>query len=155
VTGVDAIDERLANLTEGYDAATLETRAVVTDQAGRRESHPFLDPRVVHATYGLDPWWATRDGHDRALEVHAFQDRLPHVVEQRRSKAEFSEVFWPALLDDVRLQQVRTGPLHERGWLDAEGFDTVVANAERGMANAAIPLSRCVLLDQWVRTCQR
>ncbi|HEV2068234.1 MAG TPA: asparagine synthase-related protein [Acidimicrobiales bacterium] len=152
VTGVDAIDQRLAPLTSGYDAWVLEDRAVVADWVGRRDSHPFLDPRFITATYGLDPWWPTRGGHERALEVAAFGDRLPPTVARRRSKAEFSEVFWPQVLDRNTLAEVRTGPLRDLGWLDAGGFDRLVTNAKEGMANAAIPLSRCVSLDHWMRT---
>jgi asparagine synthase (glutamine-hydrolysing) len=152
VTGVDAIDERLANMTSGYDAAILEERAVVGDLAGRRDSHPFLDPRLVAATYGLDPWWPSRDDHNRALQVAAYADRLPPAVAERRSKADFSEVFWPQLLREEVLARVRTGPLAEAGWLDPAGFESLVVNAQREMANAAIPLSRCVSLDRWMRT---
>ena len=152
VTGVAAMDERIANLTSGYDAAILEDRAVVIDAEGRRESHPFLDPRFIEATYCLDPWWPTRDGHVRALQVEAFADRLPAVVAERRSKADFSEVFWPQLLDEETLDSVRTGPLVEVGWLDSQGFEELVVNAREGKANAAIPLSRCVSLDRWMRT---
>lgn len=150
VTGVAAIDERLSTLTSGYVASILETRAVVTGLSGTRESHPFLDPRFVEATYGLNPWWPIRGGHYRALEVAAFSDRLPAVVAERRTKAEFSEVCWPQLAPDV-VEAVRTGPLRDLGWLDLAGFDEVVANASRGRANAALPLSRCVAVDQWMR----
>ena len=152
VTGVDAIDERIANITSGYDAAILEDRALVGDLAGRRDSHPFLDPRLIEATYGLDPWWPSRGDHTRALQVAAYRDRLPPAVAERRSKADFSEVFWPQLLKDEILTRVRTGPLVEAGWLDLDGFSALVANAQRGMATAAIPLSRCVSLDRWLRT---
>ncbi|MDQ4145919.1 MAG: asparagine synthase-related protein [Actinomycetota bacterium] len=150
VTGIDAIDERLATLTSGYLASILETRALVGDWAGRRDSHPFLDPRFVHATYGLDPSWPTRGGHYRALQVEAFADRLPPAVARRLSKADFSEVFWPQVLNDRTLAGVRGGPLHALGWLDQDGFDALVTNAKKGMANAAIPLFRCVALDHWV-----
>ncbi len=152
VTGIDAIDERVGGFTSGYNASVLETRAVVSDWTGRRESHPFLDPRFVSVTYGLDPSWPTRGGHYRALHVEAFGDRLPPVVAQRRSKADFSEVFWPQVLDDRELAKVRTGPLTTLGWLDPSGFDVLVVNAKRGMANSAIPLFRCLSLDRWIRT---
>ena len=152
VTGIDAIDERMSNFTSGYNASILETRAVVGDWLGRRESHPFLDARFVRATYGLDPWWPTRGGHYRALHVAAFGDRLPTVVARRLSKADFAEVFWPQVLDDRRLGKVRTGPLATLGWLDPRGFDVLVMNAKRGMANSAIPLFRCVSLDRWLRS---
>ncbi|MDQ3895970.1 MAG: asparagine synthase-related protein [Actinomycetota bacterium] len=151
VTGIDAIDERVSNFTSGYNASILQTRAVVGDWLGRRESHPFLDPRFVRATYGLDPWWPTRGGHYRALHVAAFRDRLPAVVAQRLSKADFSEVFWPQVLDDATLAEVRSGPLATLGWLDGTGFDALVANAKRGTANSAIPLFRCLSLDRWLR----
>jgi asparagine synthase (glutamine-hydrolysing) len=151
VTGIDALDERIANLTSGYDAAILEDRAIVADWTGRRDAHPMLDPRFVRVTYGLDPSWPTRHGHTRALQVAAFADRLPPLVAERRSKADFSEVFWPALRQDALLGRVRTGPLVSQGWLDLDGFDGLVAHAKEGKANAAIPLSRCVSLDRWMR----
>lgn len=152
VTGIDAIDERLGTFTSGYNAAILETRAVVSDWVGRRESHPFLDPRFVQATYGLDPSWPATGGHYRALQVEAFRDRLPPAVAARRTKADFSEVFWPQVLDDAGLALIRRGPLGTLGWLDSEGFDALVADAKRGMANAAIPLFRCVSVDRWLRS---
>jgi Asparagine synthase len=139
-------------MTSGYDAAILEERAVVGDLAGRRDSHPFLDPRLIAATYGLDPWWPSRGDHTRAFQVAAYADRLPPAVAERRSKADFSEVFWPQLLREELLARVRTGPLAEAGWLDPAGFESLVVNAQREMANAAIPLSRCVSLDRWLRT---
>jgi len=152
LTGIDAIDERAANLTTGYDAAILQDRALVADLVGRRDTHPFLDPRLIEATYGLDPWWPSRGGHTRALQVAAYADRLPRSVVERRTKADFSEVFWPQVLDAETLDGVGTGPLAEAGWLDRDGFGQLVANAKEGKANAAIPLSRCISLDRWLRT---
>ena len=151
VTNVAAIDERFANFTCGYDASIQEAQAVLGDLAGRRDSHPFLDPRFVTATYGLDPWWPIRGGHSRAFQIAAFGERLPRLVAERRSKADFSEIFWPQVLRDHILEQVRSGPLRALGWLDLEGFNSLVANAKEGKANAAIPLSRCVWLDRWMR----
>lgn len=152
VTGVDGIDQRIANLTSGYDAAILESRAIVTDLLGRRETHPFLDPRFVVATYGLDPAWPTRGGHLRALEIEAFGDRLPDLVRHRNSKAEFSDVFWPQVLTTEVVARVRSGPLVEAGWLDPTGFDQLVVEGRAGRPNMAIPLARCVALDRWLRT---
>jgi len=152
VSGVASIDERLGPITSGYDASILETAAAVLSLTGKRDSHPFLDPRFIRATYGLDPWWPMRDGHDRALEVAAFSDRLPRVVLERRTKADFSEVFWPQVLNDESLKLVRVGSLAQEGWLDGDGFELLVVNAKRGMANAAIPLFRCIELDRWLRS---
>lgn len=151
VTGVSAIDERLSTFTSGYNAAILEMQSLASDWLGWRSSHPFLDPRFVAATYGLDPSWPTRGGHYRALQVAAFGDRLPSAVADRRSKAEFSEVFWPQTMADHVLDRTRQGPLADTGWLDEDGFELLVADARRGMANAAIPLARCVALDRWMR----
>lgn len=152
VTGVLAVDDRIANLSEGYDAAVLAEQAVVSDLVGVRASHPFLDPCFIEATYTLDPTWPTRGDHERALEVAAFADRLPAAVATRRSKADFSEVFWPQVLAPAALDAVRTGPLVTAGWLDLDGFDALVADAARGTARAAIPLGRCVALDRWLRS---
>ncbi|HKY46733.1 MAG TPA: asparagine synthase-related protein [Acidimicrobiia bacterium] len=152
VTGIPAIDFRIQNLTTGYDAFVLETAAIVNDEAGRRQSHPYLDPRFIEATYGLDPSWPSRGGHTRALQVAAYRDRLPPAVATRRSKVEFSEIFWPQVLVEEILRAIRTGPLAERGWLDDTGFEELTLKAQRGMATAAIPLSRCVSVDRWLRS---
>ena len=152
VTGIAAVDERLDNLTGGYVAEILELGAIVADLTGHRSTHPFLDPRFILATYGLDPWWPTRDGATRALQAAAFVDRIPPLVAERRSKAQFAEVFWPTLLHDDVVDAVRRGPLNDLGWLDDQGFDDLVGRARRGMANAAIPLARCVSVDHWLRS---
>lgn len=151
VTGVHAIDERMVNLRNGYDAAILELRALVADRSGRRESHPYLDPRFIEATYGLDPWWPTVGHGSRALQVEAFRDRLPALVAARRLKAGFAEVFWPSVLDEHTLRDVQAGPLRDRGWLDPGGFSTLVERAKGGAASTAIPLARCVAVDRWLR----
>ena len=150
-TGDRAVDERADHMLSGYHAWAMEDAAVVADMVGRRSSHPFLDPRFIRTTYGLDPWWPLRDGHYRALQVAAYADRLPPVVVQRRSKAEFSEVAWPKSLRDDVLAQVATGPLAVRGWLDQEGFQIVVSQARRGESWTALPLSRILGLDRWLR----
>jgi asparagine synthase (glutamine-hydrolysing) len=152
LTGIAAIDERIANLTSGYDAGVLERRAVIEHLGGARGTHPFLDPRFIEATYGLDPSWPTRGGHDRAMEIAAFGDLLPDLVADRRTKAGFAEVFWPQVLPAPQLEAVRTGPLAEKGWLDAAGFEVLVSDARNGMARTAIPLARCLSLDRWLRT---
>lgn len=151
VTGIHAIDERLGNLTSGHQAALLELRALVADPTGRRDSHPYLDPRLIEATYGLDPWWPTSDQHTRALQVHAFGDRLPAIIADRQSKAGFAEVFWPGVLDEQSLRDVQRGPLADMGWLDLDGFSRLVQRARTGAPPAAIPLARCVAVDRWLR----
>ncbi len=112
----------------------------------------MLDPRVVEGTYGLNPWFAVRNGEDRALQVAAFEDRLPPLVRNRQDKAEFSEIMWGVgLADDDLIQRIATGPLSERGWLDADGFADVARRAREQWPNAAIPMSRAAALDRWLR----
>ncbi|WP_325745190.1 asparagine synthase-related protein [Streptomyces sp.] len=151
LTGVPAVDERAVNLTTGHTAFILELRALVTDLTASRNTHPLLDPRVIEGLYGLDPWLPVRDGHGRALESAAFVDRLPPAVANRRSKAEFSEVFWPQTLTAEVLERVTSGPLVERGWLDLGGFQNILNGAREGRAWAALPLSRAVEVDRWLR----
>jgi asparagine synthase (glutamine-hydrolysing) len=150
VTGVDALDGRLDNLTSGYDAFILEEAAVLGALSGRRRTHPFLDPRFVRGTYGLDPQFPVRGRRNRALEAAAFADRLPAVVRDRVGKAEFSEVFWPVQLA-VGAQRVATGPLAERGWLDRDGWARLLQFTRQGAAWSALPLGRAVGLDRWLR----
>lgn len=150
ISGIAAIDERFANVTSGYHASILEEAAAVHDVTGRRASHPFLDPRMITATYGLNPWWPTYGGHTRALEVAAFADRLPPLVSGRRTKAEFSEVFWPLRPDEAEASRLRDGILATAGWLDRTGFDALLRSAHAGDPGSAIPLARCVALDRWL-----
>lgn len=150
VTGIAAIDERLANVTSGYDASILEEAAALHDVTGRRASHPFLDPRMITATYGLNPWWPTFGGHTRALEVAAFADRLPTPVRERQSKAEFSEIFRTLRPGAAESLELRNGALATAGWLDRTGFDALLRSSHSGDAGSAIPLARCVALDRWL-----
>ena len=151
VTGVRAVDERVENMTSGYKAHILEESALVADHCGWRSSHPYLDPRFITATYGLDPWFAVRDGHVRALQVAAYADRLPELVLRRRSKAEFSEVVLSGGVSDEVVHRLASGPLAERGMLDRAGFSHVVVGARLGTASAALPLMRAMALDRWLR----
>ena len=151
LTGVAAIDERADNLTSGHMTHNLELAALVGDAAGRRSSHPFLDPRVVTAVYGLDPWFPLRGGHYRALQAAAFADRVPPSVRDRRTKAEFSEVVWPQGLTERAVGRITTGPLVQRRWLDLDQFGNILNGAREGRAWAARPLSRAVELDRWLR----
>lgn len=152
VTGIAAVDERLTSVTSPWDAGILESRAAVCDLSGHRDTHPFLDPDFITGTYGLDPWWPAVGGHTRALQAAAYRDRLPTMVADRRSKAEFSVAFWDQLLDAELLEDTRTGPLSEHGWLDRDGFERLVENAKSGKANSAIPLSRCIGLNRFMRS---
>jgi hypothetical protein len=151
LTGVDAIDARADNLTSGQMSFNLELAALVGDAAGLRSSHPFLDPRVVTAVYGLDPWFPVRGGHYRALQAAAFADRLPASVRDRRTKAEFSEVVWPQALTEKAVRRITSGPLVQRRWLDLDQFDNILNGARQGQGWAARPLSRAVELDRWLR----
>lgn len=151
LTGIAAIDARCKQFTSGYWAAILQEAAVVGDLNQRRSTHPFLDPRFVTATFGLDPWFAAVGGHSRALEVEVFSDRLPPAVAARRTKAEFSEVVWPTALQDNAVDRLLSGPLVEAGWLDLEGFSRVLSNARAGEPFAALPLWRALALDRFMR----
>lgn len=149
LTGIKAIDERARGLTVGYVAWLLEAGAVVSDLSGWRDSHPFFDPRVINAIYGLNPWFPVRGGHDRALEVAAFADRLPDEIRTRRSKAEFSGLPWPGEPHDS--STLMNGPLGQRGWLDREGLNDLMSKRRMGHPEAVYPLFRATALDRWFR----
>lgn len=152
LTEVRSIDVRANGLTSGHVTANLENAAVVDDLTGVRRSHPFLDPRLIEATYGLDPQFSVRDHHYRALEASAYSDRVPASVAHRRGKAEFSEVVWPTVMQPEIIRGIASGPLVERGWLDLTGFRNVVNDARSGRAHAALPLSRMVALQEWLQS---
>lgn len=155
LTGVRSIDVRAGGLTSGHVSANLEDAAVVEDLSGIRRSHPFLDPRFITGTYGLDPWFPVRDGHYRALQAAAYSDRVPASVANRQTKAEFSEVVWPVSLQPDVVDRITSGPLAERGWLDPVGFRNVLADARSGRSHAALPMARMTALDEWLRTIDR
>lgn len=155
VTGVRGIDVRAGGLTTGHVAGGLEESALIEDLTGTRQSHPFLDPRVIEATYGLDPWFPVQGGHYRALQAAAYADRIPVSVAARLSKAEFSEVVWPVSLRPEVVRRIATGPLAARGWLDPVGLNHVLSDARVGRAHAALPLARMTALDQWLRLLHR
>lgn len=151
LTGVSAIDYRAVNLTSGHTAFLLEARALITDLTKHRDSHPYLDPRLIEGLYGLNVQFPVEGGHYRGLQPAAYGDRLPPAIRDRRSKAEFSEVFWPGLLRDDAIGPALSGPLQDRGWLQLDGVDRIVQGARRGESWAAVPLNRIVEMDRWLR----
>ncbi len=150
ITGVRAIDKRLQGFQSGYVAAIMQDQAVSHDELDHRSSHPYFDPRVVEATYGLDPWWATEDHHSRSFQVRAFRERMPAVVADRRTKAEFSETFLHLLPGVEQTAQLRNGPLFATGWIDLTGFDQMVLRAKEGGPHAVSTLFRCQAFNDWL-----
>ncbi|MGY1740222.1 MULTISPECIES: asparagine synthase-related protein [unclassified Blastococcus] len=150
VTGDRAVDERLSGLSSGYVAAIFEDAAVVHDLSGWRSTHPFFDPRFIEASYGLDPWFPVRNGHDRALEVELFGALLPPVVRDRRDKADFAEVAWARPATRKLTKRLLSGPLMQRGWIDSEAVTDVMENAMKGRAGAALPFCRLVAMHSWL-----
>jgi hypothetical protein len=151
LTGDPAVDERAAGLTSGYLSSILEEIALLDDATGCRMTHPFLDARFIEATYGLNPWFPFRDGHDRALAAEAFADRLPTDVSSRRTKAHFSGVSRRVSLGDpAGLRDLMTGPLLRRGWVDEKGLAAVVEGAAQNFQDEW-QLTRARALDRWLR----
>lgn len=152
LTGVRAIDERADEILSGYVTYVLEEGAVVNDLTGWRTTHPFFDPKVIEGLYGLNPWFPVQGRRDRALQVAAFADRLPVEVTRRVSKVHFSDAVWSvALADPEAVRQLTRGPLQERGWLDAEGFEELLTQVAAKRPGAALPVWRAVALDSWLR----
>jgi len=152
LTGDGAIDERADALMSGELASILEESAIVEDWAGWRGTHPLLDPRFITATYGLDPWFAVRDNHDRALQPEAFRDRLPEDVRTRRSKAEFSGLVRAAsgaVLPGS--EELDSDPLIARGWTHADSMARLLFSADQQEFGAAHYLERTVSLARWLR----
>ncbi|MGY1769910.1 asparagine synthase-related protein [Blastococcus sp. SYSU D00813] len=150
VTGDRAVDERFSGHSSGYVAAILEDAALVHDLSGWRSTHPFFDPRFIEASYGLNPWFPVRGGHDRALEVEIFGALLPPKVRTRRDKADFAEVAWARPATRDLAQRILSGPLMERGWIDPDAVTDVISDAEQGRAEAALPFCRLVAVHSWL-----
>lgn len=151
LTGDAAVDERAAGLTSGYLAAILERAAMVDDQTGCRMTHPFLDPRFIEATYGLNPWFSLRGGHDRALAADAYADRIPPNVQNRRTKAHFSGVSQGATLGNPEaVAQLMAGPLVNHGWIQRSRLADLAEEAGHSW-DADRRLFRALSLDRWLR----
>lgn len=150
LTGVRAVDSRCDGLTSGYVASILEDAAVVSDLTGWRTTHPFLDPRVITATYGLNPWFPHRTGHYRALQAAAFADRVPDRVQARLTKAHFAEVVPARSHDDLR--RLAQGPLAARGWIYPAGMEELLG--EKGADLDAFLVHRLQAMSRWLQgTC--
>ena len=128
----------------------METLASLEAAGWLRTSHPFLQPDTVEATYGFHPQLALEHG-DRSVQRAAFNDVLPPVVRNRRTKAEFSATGWETLERSNGIDRLLEGPLCSLGLLDIDDVEQRVAAATNRQGSVR-PLSRLVNADRWLRS---
>lgn len=92
--------------------------------AGLRLSHPFLDSRVIAYCFSLPREWRTVPGAAKPLLQEAMAGILPEAIRTRRLKANFNEVYWrglvqnlPALEEMVKKSAVRELDIFDQGKL--------------------------------------
>lgn len=150
-TGIRAIDRRVLPLQNGAIAAQFEDLMLIDELSHTRGTHPFFDPSLVTYAHGLPPSWARTDGVDRSLQRRAFGARLPDVVAERTSKAEFSDTAWTFLEQPGLLDRVLEGPLIDQEFIDADNVRRLVRDAKQRRPGSVIPADAVVRIDAWLR----
>ncbi len=129
-----SIAARAADLTASETGWTNEAFDRLARRVGLTATHPLLDLGVVDVALRLpDAWFQTipsGGGRDlRGLHRRAFGGLLPRIVQDRRTKAEFTDVYhvvMAQLLADHGRGDRTNGP--EDAWID---IDRVVGETGR------------------------
>jgi asparagine synthase (glutamine-hydrolysing) len=120
---------------EGFGPAKLAQTAGVIDNLGRHAPSlqsariAVLDPLcaqpVMEACLALPAPLMTLGGRDRGLARHAFRDRLPPEIRDRRTKGDMTEIFGRRVAASLGFLRawLLDGRLAARGLIDVEALD--------------------------------
>jgi asparagine synthase (glutamine-hydrolysing) len=109
-------------------------------ESGLESRAPFLERSLCDFVATLDPAWLLHGGVRRGLFREAVRDLLPAALVERTDKADFEEAFSRFLAASGGFESLRElasmRELASLGIVDARGFQTAFAAAERRMTDS-------------------
>ena len=127
--------ELLDTLHNAFTAQVQERLERLGAHARLEMRHPLGDPRLAQFAFATPERLRLRGNRTKYLHVAAMRGRMPQVILDRRTKAEFSIVFRSAL-DSMQAHIDETLPRERSEWLAPEGvrriFDVYRKNRQLG-----------------------
>ncbi|MEA1952766.1 MAG: asparagine synthase-related protein [Campylobacterota bacterium] len=113
--------------------------------------HPFYDLKLVEFSLSLPPIFKYTNGQSKWILRKAMKDILPDMINNRKDKAEFSEMIvqqiaalnLSALLDDAYIVKL--------GVIDQTGVDTIRKNYEEMRVKKPFHIWGLINMEYWYR----
>lgn len=137
------------------DSVSRHGRSLLTEAIDVR--HPLCAQPVIEACLALPTPVLALGGRGRGLARHAFRDRLPSLITDRRSKGDMTRVYGRMILDnlDVLRPWLLDGRLARAGVIDRAAAEVALAPETlmwRGRYSAII---RAAAFEGWLRVWSR
>lgn len=119
--------------------------------------HPLCAQPVIEACLALPTFLLTHGGRDRGLARHAFRERLPPVIIDRRSKGDMTRIYGRMILDNLGVLRpwLLDGRLAALGIIDRAAADRLLTRESliwRGYYSSIIVAAA---FEGWVRAWER
>lgn len=119
--------------------------------------HPMCAQPVIEACLALPTPLLTHGGRDRGLARHAFRDRLPTAIIERRSKGDMTRVYARMILDNLAVLRpwLLDGRLAALGVLDRDAADHLLTRESLIWRGAYSTIIVAAAFEGWVRAWER
>jgi len=116
-------------------------------------AHPFLDARVLCFGLGIQAKFKPKPEGQKPILAWAMRDVLPENIRNRRSKADFSKIYYLGLARNLQSLEVmiRQAPIDEVGLLDKDILIQCLHQAALGLAKGVGGLHRLNLTLSFIK----
>ncbi len=113
--------------------------------------HPFFDWNIVELCCQMPEPIRTRPDDPRAAHRRTFADVLPALVTERRDKADFTEPYRAAVIDEGLFDDPLDAALVRHGWIDGSWLVGAVERTRAGQLGSAALLTIAASVEAWAR----
>lgn len=119
--------------------------------------HPLCAQPVVETCLATPSWILTLGGRDRGLARHAFRDRLPAAILERRSKGDMSRLYGMVILDNLDFLRgwLIHGRLADLGVIDPAAADRLLTRETLIWRGRYAAILTAAAFEGWVRSWER
>ncbi|MBU1376124.1 MAG: asparagine synthase C-terminal domain-containing protein [Alphaproteobacteria bacterium] len=143
-------------------AKRLQVQGIANAQLARADSrrrrsgtliYPLLAQPVVEHCLAVPTFQLAKAGRERGLARHAFRDRLPACIVDRRGKGDLSAFYGHMVADslDFLRPYLLDGVLCEAGLLDRAALDVLLSPEQLIWRGGASGILQAVIIETWVR----
>jgi len=112
----------------GYESSVLEKNDAQRARYQIEGRHPFLDRRIIEFALALPNSLHRRNGQSKYLLRLAGDHYLPATIRNRKSKAEFSQLYYHTFTTKSFADTLKNSKLYANGWIDKQSLQDAYQN---------------------------
>lgn len=119
--------------------------------------HPMCAQPVIEACLAIPTPLLTHGGRDRGLARHAFRERLPTAILERRSKGDMTRIYARMILENLAILRpwLLDGRLAALGVLDRDAADRLLTRESLIWRGSYSTIIVAAAFEGWVRAWER